>query len=57
MTWYRLYRWSEKGIAQVWDLEAEELTQAVAVAQERLNGERGELWSGKTLLHRFPDAG
>ncbi len=55
MTWYRLYRWSDRGIAQVWELEAEEEAQAVAAAGERLGGERGELWDGKTLVHRFPD--
>jgi hypothetical protein len=55
LTWYRLYRWSDRGIAQVWELEAEEEAQAVAAAGERLGGERGELWDGKTLVHRFPD--
>ena len=55
MIWYRLYRWSDRGIAQVWELEAEEEAQAVAAAAERLGGERGELWSGKTLVHRFPE--
>ena len=55
MIWYRLYRWSDRGIAQVWELEAEEEAQAVAAAAERLGGERGELWSGKTLVHRLPD--
>ena len=56
MTWYRLYRWNDKGIAQVWELEAEEEAQAVAVAAERLDGQRGELWNGKSLIHRFPES-
>jgi hypothetical protein len=55
VTWYRLYRWSDKGISQVWELEAEEEVQAVSDAAERLDGQRGELWRGKTLVHRFPD--
>jgi hypothetical protein len=55
VTWYRLYRWSDKGISQVWELEAEEEVQAVSDAAERLDGQRGELWRGKTLIHRFPD--
>ena len=55
MTWYRLYRWNDKGIAQVWELEAEEEAQAVAAAAERLDGQRGELWNGKSLIHRFPE--
>ena len=54
MTWYRLYRWSDKGIAQVWELEAAEEPQAIAAAGERLDGQRGELWQGKNLVHRFP---
>ena len=53
MTWYRLYRWSEKGIAQVWDMEAEEEGQAILQSAERLGGERGELWQGKRLVERF----
>jgi hypothetical protein len=57
MIWYRLYRWTDKGIAQVWELEAEEEAQAIATATERLAGQRGELWSGKTLVHRFPNGG
>jgi hypothetical protein len=54
VTWYRLYRWSERGIAQVWDLESDEEPQAISDASERLGGERGELWEGKRLVHRFP---
>ena len=54
MIWYRLYRWNERGIAQVWDLEADGEPQAISDAAERLNGERGELWQGKTLVQRFP---
>ena len=57
MTWYRLYRWTDKGIAQVWELEAEDEPQALLAAAERLAGQRGELWRGKTLIHRFADAG
>ena len=53
MTWYRLYRWSEKGIAQVWDVEAEDEPHAIAQSSERLGGERGELWHGKRLVERF----
>ncbi|HEY0148983.1 MAG TPA: hypothetical protein VGB70_08250 [Allosphingosinicella sp.] len=53
MTWYRLYRWSESGIAQVWDLEADGEAQAVAQSVERLAGRRGELWQGKKLVERF----
>lgn len=53
MTWYRLYRWTEKGIAQVWELEAEDEPKALIAAAERLEGRRGELWEGKTLVHRF----
>lgn len=57
MTWYRLYRWNARGIAQVWDLEAEDEPKAVAGAAERLSGERGELWQGKRLVQRFPTEG
>ena len=54
MTWYRLYRWNDKGIAQVWELEAAAEPEAIAAAGERLGGQRGELWQGKTLVQRFP---
>ena len=57
MNWYRLYRWTDKGIAQVWELQAEAEPKAIADAAERLDGQRGELWQGKTLVKRFPDAG
>jgi hypothetical protein len=57
LTWYRLYRWTDKGIAQVWELEAEDEPQALLAAAERLGGQRGELWRGKTLVHRFANAG
>lgn len=54
MTWYRLYRWNDKGIAQVWELEAAAEPEAIAAAAERLGGQRGELWQSKTLVQRFP---
>ncbi|HZG08169.1 MAG TPA: hypothetical protein VEZ70_04220 [Allosphingosinicella sp.] len=56
MTWYRLYRWSDKGITQAWELQAEDEPRAIAQATERLEGARGELWQEKTLVRRFTEA-
>jgi hypothetical protein len=53
MIWYRLYRWSDKGITHAWELEAEDEARAVAEAMERLDGARGELWQEKKLVQRF----
>jgi hypothetical protein len=56
VTWYRLYRWSDKGITQAWELQAEDEPRAIAQATERLEGARGELWQEKTLVRRFTEA-